>query len=220
MSSASGSARRSGAKVIQAYRFALNPAPAQERMLRSHAGAARFAWNWGLARCQERYQAEGSWYSGIELHKLWNAGKKADPALAWWGGELQMRLPGGVSGSGAGAARLHQTEEGSAEGTAAGLSAIQETRQVPGLVPVQHRCHRLCRENRDACRGWARSTPMSPPVSSRAGWGQGRPASCRPRCPVPPGGGSCRSRSKPGARSRDATPGRVGYRGRPRRRPY
>lgn len=80
----SGSARRSGAKVIQAYRFALDPAPAQERMLRSHACAARFAWNWGLARCQQRYQAEGSWYSGIELHKLWNAGKKADPALAWW----------------------------------------------------------------------------------------------------------------------------------------
>jgi hypothetical protein len=38
----------------------------------------------GLARCQQRYQAEGSWYPGIELHKLWNAGKKADPALAWW----------------------------------------------------------------------------------------------------------------------------------------
>jgi len=86
MSSASGSARRSGATVIQAYRFALDPAPAQERMLRSHAGAARFAWNWGLARCQQRYQAEGRWYSGSELHKLWNAGKKADPALAWWAG--------------------------------------------------------------------------------------------------------------------------------------
>jgi putative transposase len=85
MSSASGSARRGGATVIQAYRFALDPAPAQERMLRSHAGAARFAWNWGLARCQERYQAEGRWYSGRELHKLWNAAKKADPGLAWWG---------------------------------------------------------------------------------------------------------------------------------------
>jgi putative transposase len=84
MSSAGGSARRGGATVIQAYRFALDPAPARERMLGSHAGAARFAWNWGLARCQERYQAEGSWYSGSELHKLWNAGKKADPALAWW----------------------------------------------------------------------------------------------------------------------------------------
>jgi putative transposase len=31
-----------------------------------------------------RYHAEGKWYSGAELHKLWNARKKADPALAWW----------------------------------------------------------------------------------------------------------------------------------------
>ena len=38
----------------RAYLFALAPSPAQERMLRSHAGAARFAWNWGLARCRER----------------------------------------------------------------------------------------------------------------------------------------------------------------------
>ena len=73
------------ARVVQAYRFALDPSPAQERALRSHAGAARFAWNWGLARCQERYCAEGRWYSAIDLHKRWNAAKKADPALAWWG---------------------------------------------------------------------------------------------------------------------------------------
>ncbi|MGH3522081.1 MAG: helix-turn-helix domain-containing protein, partial [Mycobacterium sp.] len=72
-------------RVTQGYRFALEPTPAQQRALRSHAGAARFAWNWGLARCKERYKAEGKWYSGAELHKLWNAAKKADPALAWWG---------------------------------------------------------------------------------------------------------------------------------------
>ncbi|HEX7163998.1 MAG TPA: IS607 family element RNA-guided endonuclease TnpB [Trebonia sp.] len=70
--------------VRQAYRYALDPSPAQERALRSHAGAARFAWNWGLAKCRERYEAEGKWYSGAELHKLWNAEKKADPSLAWW----------------------------------------------------------------------------------------------------------------------------------------
>ena len=46
--------------VSQAYRFALDPSPAQERCLRSHAGAARFAWNWGLARCKERYEATGA----------------------------------------------------------------------------------------------------------------------------------------------------------------
>jgi len=71
--------------VIRAYRFALEPTPAQERALWSHAGAARFAWNWGLARCQERYAAEGKWYSGAGLHRLWNAEKRRDPALDWWG---------------------------------------------------------------------------------------------------------------------------------------
>src|SRR5882672_3165781 len=78
--------REGGCAVMirQAYRFALDPTPAQERALRSHAGAARFAWNWALARCRERYAAERRWYSGAELHKLWNQAKKADPALSWW----------------------------------------------------------------------------------------------------------------------------------------
>jgi putative transposase len=70
--------------VKLAYRFALDPTPAQERALRSHAGAARFAWNWGLHQCKRRYAAERKWYSAAELHKLWNAAKKADPALDWW----------------------------------------------------------------------------------------------------------------------------------------
>jgi putative transposase len=77
-------ARGGGVRVIQAYRFALDPSAAQERALRSHAGAARFAWNWGLVKCQERYELEGRWYSGTGLHKLWNVQKKADPALVWW----------------------------------------------------------------------------------------------------------------------------------------
>jgi putative transposase len=72
-------------KVTQAYRFALDPTPGQERVLRSYAGAARFAWNWGLAACRDRYDAEGKWWSGIELHRLWNQVKKTDPGLAWWG---------------------------------------------------------------------------------------------------------------------------------------
>jgi putative transposase len=76
--------RGGGVRVVQAYRFALDPSVAQERALRSHAGAARFGWNWGLAKCQERYAAEGKWYSAADLHRLWNAQKKADPALAWW----------------------------------------------------------------------------------------------------------------------------------------
>ena len=72
-------------RVHQAYRFALDPSPRQEQMLASHAGAARFAWNWALSACRDRYTAEGRWYSAAELHRLWNAEKKADPRLAWWG---------------------------------------------------------------------------------------------------------------------------------------
>lgn len=71
-------------KVTQAYKFALDPSPAQQRMVRSHSGAARFAWNWALAKCLERYAAERKWYSAAELHRLWNAEKKAEPSLAWW----------------------------------------------------------------------------------------------------------------------------------------
>src|SRR5258708_30306926 len=84
MSSVDSRPRDRGAVVVQAYRFALDPSPAQQRALCSHAGAARFAWNWALAKCQERYVAERRWYSATELHKLWNHIKKADPALAWW----------------------------------------------------------------------------------------------------------------------------------------
>ena len=72
------------ATVKTGYRFALAPSPAQEHALRSHAGAARFAWNWGLGQCKERYAAERKWYSAAELHRLWNAAKTADPDLAWW----------------------------------------------------------------------------------------------------------------------------------------
>ena len=43
--------------IQQAYRFALDPTPRQERMLRSHAGAARFAYNWGIARTIEALDA-------------------------------------------------------------------------------------------------------------------------------------------------------------------
>jgi transposase len=39
--------------VQQAYRFALDPTPSQERMLRSHAGARRYVYNWTHAAITE-----------------------------------------------------------------------------------------------------------------------------------------------------------------------
>ncbi|MGW5364499.1 helix-turn-helix domain-containing protein, partial [Actinopolymorpha pittospori] len=39
-----------GLRTFQAYRFALDLSPAQERAVLAHAGAARVAHNWALAR--------------------------------------------------------------------------------------------------------------------------------------------------------------------------
>lgn len=49
---AGGEGRRGGrvSTVVQAYRFALDPTPAQEAALRSHCCAQRKAYNWGLSR--------------------------------------------------------------------------------------------------------------------------------------------------------------------------
>lgn len=85
------------AVVIQAYRFALDPAAGQEAVLRSHCGAQRFAFNWGLVvvtanlaqRAAERsYGLSGdqltpavSW-SAFSLRKRWNQTK--DDTAPWW----------------------------------------------------------------------------------------------------------------------------------------
>jgi len=82
--------------VNQAYRFALDPTPVQERDLARHAGAARFAFNWGLAvvkACLGQREAEMSYGMPTELltavpwnlyglRRRWNQAKHE--AAPWW----------------------------------------------------------------------------------------------------------------------------------------
>ena len=75
--------------VLEAVKVALDPSPAQERLLLSHAGAARFAFNAGLAHVQEAIEAgvkpEWSFYS---LVRWWNSSKDTLAVGAdgtpWW----------------------------------------------------------------------------------------------------------------------------------------
>jgi len=48
---------------------------------KQHAGAARWAYNWGLARKQEAYRATGTSPSAMELHRERNALKRT--AVPW-----------------------------------------------------------------------------------------------------------------------------------------
>ena len=76
--------------VLEAVKVALDPSPAQERLLLSHAGAARFAFNAGLAHVKAGIEAgdklDWSFYS---LVRWWNANKDTlavnqATGLVWW----------------------------------------------------------------------------------------------------------------------------------------
>ena len=75
--------------MFEAVKVALDPTPSQERRLLSHAGAARFAYNVGLAHVKEGIEAgnrpEWSFFS---LVYWWNANKDALAVNAdgepWW----------------------------------------------------------------------------------------------------------------------------------------
>jgi putative transposase len=67
--------------VIRAYKTELDLNNAQVTACKRHAGAARYAYNWGLARKREVYLATGKSPSAIELHRELNARKQTE--LPW-----------------------------------------------------------------------------------------------------------------------------------------
>jgi putative transposase len=74
--------------VLQAYRFALDPTPRQQRALASHCGAARVAYNWGLQLVQERLEQRTTDPSVLmpwtlaDLRWEWNRAKHQ--VAPWW----------------------------------------------------------------------------------------------------------------------------------------
>ncbi|MET8156877.1 IS607 family element RNA-guided endonuclease TnpB [Sphaerisporangium sp. NPDC005289] len=97
-------------KVVQAYRYALDPTAAQVAALVSHCGAARFAFNRGLAlvratlsqRAGERSYGvpdevltEVPW-SLYGLHRAWNAAKGR--VAPWWADNSKEAYNTGLEG--------------------------------------------------------------------------------------------------------------------------
>lgn len=65
-------------RINRAYRYELDPNVQQRILLAKHAGAARFAYNWGLARRIELYQEKGSSTNAIAQHRELNALKTTE----------------------------------------------------------------------------------------------------------------------------------------------
>ncbi|MFH1778585.1 MAG: RNA-guided endonuclease TnpB family protein [Candidatus Omnitrophota bacterium] len=64
--------------IQQAYRYELKPNNKQRTLLVKHAGCARFAYNWALARRIEEYKKEGTSNNAIKQHRQLNALKKTE----------------------------------------------------------------------------------------------------------------------------------------------
>jgi putative transposase len=65
-------------KVVRGYKTELDLNHEQRTACLKHAGCARFAYNWGLARAIATYRATGKRPTAIDLHKQLNALKKTD----------------------------------------------------------------------------------------------------------------------------------------------
>src|SRR6476659_11242598 len=66
-------------QMVRGYRGELDLNNAQQTLCRKHAGAARWAYNFGLRRKQEAYKAGQKTPTAIDLHREINALKPSEP---------------------------------------------------------------------------------------------------------------------------------------------
>jgi putative transposase len=129
--------------TMLAYRYALDPTPAQERALRSHAGAARVAFNWGLARVKANLaQREAEWSYGIaeadltpslswslySLRKDWNAAK--DQVAPWWAQCSKEAFNTGLDQLARALKNWGDARKGKRKGKAAGFPRLRSKRKA------------------------------------------------------------------------------------------
>ena len=175
--------------VLEAVKVALDPTPAQERLLLSHAGASRFAFNAGLAHVKAGIDAgekpEWSFYS---LRKWWNANKDAlavsDDGVIWWGENSKEAYSSGLESLANALSNWVKSRKGERKGRRVGFPRFKaKDRTVPrfayttggfGLIEGDPKALRLpkigrvhCMENVAEHVGGARVLRMT--VSKRAG---------------------------------------------------
>lgn len=175
--------------VFEAVKVALDPSPAQERLLLSHTGAARFAFNAGLAHVKAGIDAgekpEWSFYS---LRKWWNANKDAlavsDDGVIWWTENSKEAYTSGLESLANALSNWVKSRKGERKGRRVGFPRFKaKDRTVPrfayttggfGLIEGDPKALRLpkigrvhCMENIAERVGDARVLRMT--VSQRAG---------------------------------------------------
>ena len=152
--------------VFEAVKVALDPTPAQERLLLSHAGASRFAFNAALVHVKAGIEAgekpEWSFYS---LRKWWNASKDAlavgEDGVIWWRENSKEAYSSGLESLAKGLSNWVKSRKGARKGRRMGFPKFKsKDKAVPkftyragsfGLVQGDPKALKLPRIGRMHC---------------------------------------------------------------------
>lgn len=180
---------KEGRVALEAVKVALDPSPTQERLLLSHAGASRFAYNAGLAHIKEALDAgakpEWSLYG---LRRWWNSNKDAlavgEDGVIWWTENSKEAYSSGLEALAKGLSNWSKSRKGVRKGRRVGFPRFKAkdhatprfayTTGCFGLIEGDPKALRLprigrvhCMEDMTARVGDARVLRMA--VSRRAG---------------------------------------------------
>src|SRR6266511_4022492 len=125
--------------VTQAYRYALDPTPRQQRALASHCGAARRAFNWGLDLVKQRLderaagcEVEVPWTLPA-LRKEWN--REKHQVAPWWRENSKEAYNSGLDALARGLANWANSKAGRRKGSRVGFPTFR----------AKHRTRLSCR---------------------------------------------------------------------------
>ena len=111
----------------EAVKVRLDPTPRQERLMASHAGAARFAYNAGLAHVKEALDnGESPEWSHYSLLRWWNKNKdtlavNGDTGVVWWGQNSKEAYSMGLRSLAQGFSNWSKSRKGQRKGKRVGF---------------------------------------------------------------------------------------------------
>ena len=120
----------------EAVKVRLDPTPRQERLMASHAGAARFAYNAGLAHVKEALEnGESADWSHYGLRRWWNANKdelavNRDTGEVWWSQNSKESYSGGLRDLARGLSNWSKSSKGQRKGRRVGFPRFKSKNHV------------------------------------------------------------------------------------------
>ena len=127
--------------MLEAVKVALDPTPRQERLLESHAGAARFAYNKGLAHVKDMLERgdkpEWSYYA---LRRWWNQAKNTlavdeTTGETWWRENSKESYNSGLESLADALRNFSKSRKGQRKGRRMGFPRFKsKDKAVPGFA--------------------------------------------------------------------------------------